>query len=220
LTREILLFDSFDETIDKLIDILTENGYTVHVLTLPYRADHFTDRPVYIHVVEQSDLEEISEDADVSDFLRDIDFYNIEIVLLLSHNEDLNLKLARIIKKSGVPRVIIVVRSDEKSVEAEKENIQTINLSHCVLGRIQRILSLKFVRLTPIRGEIFMLESLVTGDMKIIGEKIGDLEDKYNIGITLLRGVDEIRNSEDEIIQEGDYLIAIGHRESLMELIK
>jgi Trk K+ transport system NAD-binding subunit len=65
-----------------------------------------------------------------------------------------------------------------------------------------------------------MLESLVTGDMKIIGEKIGDLEDKYNIGITLLRGVDEIRNSENEIIQEGDYLIAIGRRESLMELIK
>lgn len=206
-----------DDTSLRLADILVENGYIVHVLTSEERGEIFVEKPVYIRVISKRDL---SSEDEILELFRDIDFSSVETSIMISPDETLNMRLARFFKSQGVPIVIVSLKSSELIEEAEREGLNVISIPMCVLGRVQRFLSLKFYRITQVRGNISMLECLVTGDMKIIGSSIGELEREHNVSIVIIRRSDEVLNSAEEIIQEGDYLIAIGRTEDLVELVR
>jgi trk system potassium uptake protein TrkA len=220
LKREVILLDSFDDLINKLIYVLTENGYIVHIITSYERGEEFIDKPVYIHSIDLNSIQTALSEESLEKIFHDIEFENVEIGILVSPNDDLNLSIARYLRRNGVPRIIVSLRSDEKSAIAEKEGFQVVNVPNCVLGRIQRILSLKFTRISPLRGNISILESLVTGDMKILGKTIAELERDYNVSIIIIRNGDKILNGGDEEIQEGDYIVVVGSTDNLIEMIR
>lgn len=217
LRREAIVLDSMDDTSLMLVDVLVENGYSVHVITVEERGELFVRKPVYIRLVP--DMNSIDESI-LSEVLRDVEFNYVEASILISPNEDLNIKVARYMKEQGIPVIIVALKSSEKISEAEAEGFSVINVPGCILGRIQRTLSLKFYRITPIRGRVSMLESFVTGDMKILGSTIREIEEKYNVSVMIIRGSEDLHNAPDEVIQEGDYIVVIGPLDNLFELVK
>lgn len=220
MKKEVVLLDSFDDLVDKLIYILTENGYSVHIITSQDRGEKFIDKPVYIHSTDFNSLQSIKSEEDLEKVFHGIEFESVEIGILVFPDDDLNINIARYLRRNGVPKIIVGLRSDEKTIIAEKEGFQVVNVPNCVLGRIQRILSLKFTRIMPVRGNISILECLVTGDMKILGKTISELEREYNVSVIIIRDGDKILNGGDEEIQEGDYLIVVGSTGNLMEMIR
>ncbi|MEM2553624.1 MAG: hypothetical protein QXE02_08950, partial [Sulfolobales archaeon] len=51
LTRRALILCSGDESSDRLIDLLVNNGYIVHILTNKNDAEKYLGKPVYIHLL-------------------------------------------------------------------------------------------------------------------------------------------------------------------------
>jgi trk system potassium uptake protein TrkA len=207
VAREALILDSNDDLTVQLATILTENGYVARILTTKERAKTFEKIPVYIHTVLES-YERV---------LNELDFSHIEIAVFASPNDMLNLTLARLARSQGVPIVIITARSNHVIKQAEEVGVLTIIPHHCVLSRILRILNLKFTKIIPIRGEVSILEMLVTSDSKILGRTIGELEDDTGSKIAVVRGNELITAREAEI-QEGDYLIAVGYHAELQKI--
>ena len=219
LRRVAIIFDSGDDSTDQLIDILSENGYIIHVYTHDEeRAQHLTSKPVYIHLYDPQKLISGSGE-ELSSLFEDLSLEETDLSIVLLDNDEINLKISRYLRSRGVPTVIMKSRKRSVAEEAENEDIKTIDISSCVLGRIQRILRLKFVRITIIRGSLALLECVVTGDMKILGKTIEELEKEHNISIAIHRSGD-VRISPEEIIQEGDYLLAIGHINNLRSLVE
>lgn len=207
MAREALILDSNDDLAAQLAAILTENGYVARILTTRERAKTFERIPLYIHTIPEK-YERVVED---------LDFSHIEIAVFASPNDMLNLTLAKLARSQGVPIVIITARLNQVIQQAEEAGVLTIIPYHCVLSRLLRILNLKFTKIIPIRGEISMLEMLVTSDSKILGRTIGDVEDDTGSKITVVRG-DELITAREAEIQEGDYLIAVGYHAELQRI--
>jgi len=220
MKRGVLILDDFGGATPTLADVLSSNGYVVHVVTSDRRARVFVGKAVYIHVlpstVEGGDVEAYTI-LSVGDAVKDIDFDSIEVALLLSPNEELNLIMGRLAREKGVPIVIAVFRDPSRAREARDAGIEALDISHYIVSRVQRILSLKFSKLTPISGNICMLEMLVTGDSRILGMKVEDVERSFSVDVALVREGRLIRQ-QDSIIQAGDYLIAVGLIDNLREL--
>jgi len=222
MKRGVLILDDFGGATPTLADVLSSNGYVVHVVTSDRRARVFVGKAVYIHVLPSivegggGDVEAYTI-LSVGDAVKDIDFDSIEVALLLSPNEELNLIMGRLAREKGVPIVIAVFRDPSRAREARDAGIEALDISHYIVSRVQRILSLKFSKLTPISGNIYMLEMLVTGDSRILGMKVEDVERSFSVDVALVREGRLIRQ-QDSIIQAGDYLIAVGLIDSLREL--
>ncbi len=211
MKREVLVLDDFNDAALNLVDILVRNGFTVHLLTTDERASIFLDEPVYIHV--SKDL------SSLEDVLSDINLDNIEVALLLSPDDELNLTLARMLRERGVPRVIATLRGLKRAERARELGVEVIDISHHIVGKVQRLLSLKFSKMTPISGSICMAEMLITGDSKILGATVEELERKYNIIVIVVRE-GEIVRGPDVTLQAGDHLIAVGSTASLGGLLR
>lgn len=213
MKREALIIDDYAGVAVTLVDILKENGYVVHVVTSNKRASLFLVEPAYIHIIENPTLHAISE------ALKDINFDNIEVAILSDvSNDNLNLILARFLKERGVPRVMMVTRDPRVAEEARDMGVEVIDVHHYIIARIQRLLSLKFSKLTPITGEIYMLEMLITGDSRILGKSVEDIEKTYTVDAVVVRD-GRLMRSSDTILQAGDYLIVVGSRGSVHELL-
>jgi trk system potassium uptake protein TrkA len=113
--------------------------------------------------------------------------------------------------------VVITARSASVAKQAEDEGITAIIAYHCVISRLLRLLNLRFTRIMPIKEGVALLEMLVTSDSKVLGRSIGELEKETGAKIAVVRH-DSFVTSEDEEIQEGDYLIAVGPQEDLQTL--
>ncbi|MEM4484399.1 MAG: hypothetical protein QXE13_00885, partial [Sulfolobales archaeon] len=103
MRREAIVLDSMDDTSLMLVDVLVENGYSVHVITVEERGELFVRKPVYIRLVP--DMNSIDESI-LSEVLRDVEFNYVEASILISPNEDLNIKVARYMKEQGIPVII------------------------------------------------------------------------------------------------------------------
>jgi len=207
VAREALVLDSNDDLALQLVRVLAENGYVVRVLASRERTKTFEKSPVYIHTLSEN-YEKV---------IKEIDFSKIEVSVFPSPNDMLNLYFAQFAKSQGVPIVVITTRSAQVAKQAEELGIEAVVVYHCVLSRMLRILNLRFAKIVPIRGEVAMLEMVVTADSKILGRKIGEVEEETGAKVSIIRGEDFVTSPEEEI-QEGDYLVAIGPQGDLQRL--
>ena len=129
----------------------------------------------------------------------------------------LNLTLAKAARSQGVPMVIITARGSAIIKEAEEAGVQVIVQYHCVISRLLRMLNLKFTKIYPLRGEISMLEMLVTSDSHLLGRTIRDVEEEIGGRVAVIRE-DQIITAGEAEIQEGDYVIAIGYQTDLQKI--
>ncbi|WP_167828111.1 TrkA C-terminal domain-containing protein [Thermoproteus tenax] len=208
MAKRALVLDSGDDLTRIVIEALAENGYIIHLVSNEDRGREFTKYPVYIHTIKSENYEEL---------LNKIGLEDIEIALFISFNDSLNISLAKFCRSRGIPRVVAVLRNNRFEEEADKFGIIAVSASQCLLGRLYRVLDLKFTRITPIRGNIGFLEMLVTSDSKVLGHTIRDVDESYGVKAAILRG-DEFTTSPDSEIQEGDYFMAIGPIDSLKDL--
>jgi trk system potassium uptake protein TrkA len=211
LKREALILDDFGDATLNLVEVLIGNGFTVHLLTNSERARMFLLEPTYIHLFD--DL------SSLADALSDINLDNVEVALLLSPNDELNLMLAKILRERGVPRVVVTLRGSRGVEEARELGVDVIDVSHHIMNRVQRFLQLRYSKITPISGDIGMLEMLITGDSRILGATVMDLERRYEADIIVIREGRLVRDP-DTVLQAGDYLIAVGSMSSLSELLR
>jgi trk system potassium uptake protein TrkA len=211
LKREALILDDFSDATLNLVEVLIGNGFTVHLLTNSERARMFLLEPTYIHLFD--DL------SSLADALSDINLDNVEVALLLSPNDELNLMLAKMLRERGVPRVVVTLRGSRGVEEARELGVDVIDVSHHIMNRVQRFLQLRYSRITPISGDIGMLEMLITGDSRILGATVMDLERRYEADIIVIREGRLVRDP-DTVLQVGDYLIAVGSMSSLSELLR
>jgi trk system potassium uptake protein TrkA len=211
LKREALILDDFSDATLNLVEVLIGNGFTVHLLTNSERARMFLLEPTYIHLFD--DL------SSLADALSDINLDNVEVALLLSPNDELNLMLAKMLRERGVPRVVVTLRGSRGVEEARELGVDVIDVSHHIMNRVQRFLQLRYSRITPISGDIGMLEILITGDSRILGATVMDLERRYEADIIVIREGRLVRDP-DTVLQVGDYLIAVGSMSSLSELLR
>jgi len=207
VAREALVLDSNDDLTIQLVRLLAENGYVVRVLVSRERTTTFEKFPIYIHILSEN-YEKV---------VKEIDFSKIEIAVFPSPNDILNLYFAQFAKSQGVPIVVITARSSQVAKQAKELGIEAVVVYHCVLSRMLRILNLRFAKIVPIRGEIAMLEMVVTADSKVLGRKIGEVEEETGAKVSIIRGEDFVTSPEEEI-QEGDYLVAIGPQGDLQHL--
>jgi trk system potassium uptake protein TrkA len=211
LKREALILDDFSDATLNLVEVLIGNGFTVHLLTNSERARMFLLEPTYIHLFD--DL------SSLADALSDINLDNVEVALLLSPNDELNLMLAKMLRERGVPRVVVTLRGSRGVEEARELGVDVIDVSHHIMNRVQRFLQLRYSKITPISGDIGMLEMLITGDSRILGATVMDLERRYEADIVVIREGRLVRDP-DTVLQVGDYLIAVGSMSSLSELLR
>jgi trk system potassium uptake protein TrkA len=211
LKREALILDDFSDATLNLVEVLIGNGFTVHLLTNSERARMFLLEPTYIHLFD--DL------SSLADALSDINLDNVEVALLLSPNDELNLMLAKMLRERGVPRVVVTLRGSRGVEEARELGVDVIDVSHHIMNRVQRFLQLRYSKITPISGDIGMLEMLITGDSRILGATVMDLERRYEADIIVIREGRLVRDP-DTVLQVGDYLIAVGSMSSLSELLR
>ena len=211
MKREALILDDFSDATLNLVEVLIGNGFTVHLLTNSERARMFLLEPTYIHLFD--DL------SSLADALSDINLDNVEVALLLSPNDELNLMLAKMLRERGVPRVVVTLRGSRGVEEARELGVDVIDVSHHIMNRVQRFLQLRYSRITPISGDIGMLEILITGDSRILGATVMDLERRYEADIIVIREGRLVRDP-DTVLQVGDYLIAVGSMSSLSELLR
>jgi trk system potassium uptake protein TrkA len=211
LKREALILDDFSDATLNLVEVLIGNGFTVHLLTNSERARMFLLEPTYIHLFD--DL------SSLANTLSDINLDNVEVALLLSPNDELNLMLAKMLRERGVPRVVVTLRGSRGVEEARELGVDVIDVSHHIMNRVQRFLQLRYSKITPISGDIGMLEMLITGDSRILGATVMDLERRYEADIIVIREGRLVRDP-DTVLQVGDYLIAVGSMSSLSELLR
>jgi trk system potassium uptake protein TrkA len=211
LKREALILDDFSDATLNLVEVLIGNGFAVHLLTNSERARMFLLEPTYIHLFD--DL------SSLADALSDINLDNVEVALLLSPNDELNLMLAKMLRERGVPRVVVTLRGSRGVEEARELGVDVIDVSHHIMNRVQRFLQLRYSKITPISGDIGMLEMLITGDSRILGATVMDLERRYEADIIVIREGRLVRDP-DTVLQVGDYLIAVGSMSSLSELLR
>jgi trk system potassium uptake protein TrkA len=211
LKREALILDDFSDATLNLVEVLIGNGFTVHLLTNSERARMFLLEPTYIHLFD--DL------SSLANTLSDINLDNVEVALLLSPNDELNLMLAKMLRERGVPRVVVTLRGSRRVEEARELGVDVIDVSHHIMNRVQRFLQLRYSKITPISGDIGMLETLITGDSRILGATVMDLERRYEADIIVIREGRLVRDP-DTVLQVGDYLIAVGSMSSLSELLR
>jgi trk system potassium uptake protein TrkA len=211
LKREALILDDFSDATLNLVEVLIGNGFTVHLLTNSERARMFLLEPTYIHLFD--DL------SSLANTLSDINLDNVEVALLLSPNDELNLMLAKMLRERGVPRVVVTLRGSRGVEEARELGVDVIDVSHYIMNRVQRFLQLRYSKITPISGDICMLEMLITGDSRILGATVRDLERRYEADIIVIREGRLVRDP-DTVLQVGDYLIAVGSMSSLSELLR
>jgi trk system potassium uptake protein TrkA len=211
LKREALILDDFSDATLNLVEVLIGNGFSVHLLTNSERARMFLLEPTYIHLFD--DL------SSLANTLSDINLDNVEVALLLSPNDELNLMLAKMLRERGVPRVVVTLRGSRRVEEARELGVDVIDVSHHIMNRVQRFLQLRYSKITPISGDIGMLETLITGDSSILGATVMDLERRYEADIIVIREGRLVRDP-DTVLQVGDYLIAVGSMSSLSELLR
>lgn len=211
MKREALILDDFSDATLNLVEVLIGNGFAVHLLTNSERARMFLLEPTYIHLFD--DL------SSLADALSDINLDNVEVALLLSPNDELNLMLAKMLRERGVPRVVVTLRGSRGVEEARELGVDVIDVSHHIMNRVQRFLQLRYSKITPISGDIGMLEMLITGDSRILGATVMDLERRYEADIIVIREGRLVRDP-DTVLQVGDYLIAVGSMSSLSELLR
>ena len=207
MPREAVVVDGHGDSAVGIVELLVENGFIVHVLTSEAGAKRFIKHPVYIHVAR----------GDYEEALSKIDLDKVEFAVILTDDDELNVKLGRKCRERGVPRVVVLIRDSRVENEISEEGIVPVYVSQCVIGRVGRLLNLKFARYTPIRGNIGILELLVTSDVKVLGYRIGELEVEYGVKACIIRNGDFVREQDSEV-QEGDYLVIIGPLDRLREL--
>lgn len=211
MKREALILDDFSDATLNLVEVLIGNGFTVHLLTNSERARMFLLEPTYIHLFD--DL------SSLANTLSDINLDNVEVALLLSPNDELNLMLAKMLRERGVPRVVVTLRGSRGVEEARELGVDVIDVSHHIMSRVQRFLQLRYSKIMPISGDIGMLEMLITGDSSILGATVMDLERRYEADIAVIREGRLVRDP-DTVLQVGDHLIAVGSMSSLSELLR
>ncbi len=208
MVRKALMLDSGDDLTKLAVEALADNGYVIHLISSEYRGKEFVKYPVYIHTIRSETYEELLDKIGLED---------VEIAILASPNDSLNLSLGKICRSRGVPRVVVVVRNQASADEADEYGIIPISTSQCVLGRLYRVLNLRYTKITPLRGDFGLLEMYVTADSKALGRSLREIEESYGVKAMLIRD-NEILSSPDEVAQEGDQLVAIGPTESLKDL--
>lgn len=208
MVRKALVIDSGDDLAKLVIDALADNGYVVHLISSEHRGKEFVKYPVYIHTIRSETYEELLDKIGLED---------VEVALLISPNDSLNLSLGKLCRSKGVPRVVAVVRNQNYVEEADEYGIITVSASQCVFGRLYRVLNLKYTKITPLRGDLAILEMYVTADSKALGKSLMEIEESYGVKAVLMRG-DDIITSPDEVVQEGDQLVALGPAEILKDL--
>lgn len=208
MARKALVLDSGDDLTKLVVEVLADNGYIIHLISNEYRGKEFIKYTVYIHTIKSETYEKLIEGICLED---------VETALFISPNDSLNVSLAKLCRSRGVPRVIITLRNQAAEEEATEYGITAVSTSRCVLGRLYRVLNLKYTKITPLRGDFGLLEMFVTADSKPLGRGLAEIEESYGVKVALMRD-DEIITSPDAVAQEGDYLIAMGAIGALRDL--
>lgn len=209
MPRRAFLIDSGDDVALHVADVLAANGYTVHVVVESEGlGERFLEKPVYVHVMKSPEpLEDLGVYMD-----------EVEACIIISGSESLNLSLGRACKSEGVPIVVVSVRSSEAYREAEEAGMMPINLVQRISEEVARLLKLRFTRVIPIDDSTEVLVMRVSSDSKLIGARLGDLEEDLGARLAILREGSLVKDLEASI-QTGDTLIAIGSASIIRELV-
>jgi trk system potassium uptake protein TrkA len=208
IARRALILDSGDEASIYITDILSNNGYIVHILTNDEKdAKRYLEKPVYIHILKE---EGIGEDLEKN-------INEVKVAFLISFDEKLNLSLGKILKSRGIPMVVVMVRSSDAEILAQEGGMIPVNITKNVIGELISILKLRFSKFIPIDGALGLLTLSITSDSKLLGKPLSEIEDKYMVKALILREGRYIRDP-DSIVQEGDTIVMVGRSEDLREL--
>lgn len=208
ITKRAMILDSGDDATLHMVDILSSNGYIVHVLTVEDRADAYVDKPVYIHIIR--DRAGIGEDAEKV-------IGEVEIALMISQDERYNIDLGKILRSRGVPMVIVSTKSVEAEKDARESGLIPINTTRSMIREIMLILRLRYTKIVPLDEHIGAISMYVTSDSRLIGDSLGEFERKYSVRALILRE-DKILVDPDIVIQQGDRITAIGPIDKLRDV--
>ncbi|MEM1611563.1 MAG: TrkA C-terminal domain-containing protein [Sulfolobales archaeon] len=207
IARRALILDSGDEASIHIADILSNNGYIVHILTNEEDAKRYLEKPVYIHIIKQ---EGIGEELEKS-------INEVEVAFLISLDEKLNISLGKILRSRGIPMVVVMVRSSDIERLAREEGMIPVNITRNLVEELINILKLRFSKLVPIDGSLGLLILSIASDSKLLGKSLSEIEDKYVVKALILREGRFIRDP-DSVVQEGDTIVVIGRSDDLREL--
>jgi len=207
--RRALVLDSGDEISTHMVDVLANNGYIVHVIVGEDGAERFLEKPVYIHMLR-------GEGEGLGEELEKV-VGEVELALLLSLHEDLNISLGRALRSRGVPIVIVLVRSSGAESAARDGEMFPVNIARTAIEELMGVLKLRFSRIIPIDGSLSVLLLSIASDSKLLGKAISEIEGSYEVKALIVREGRDIRDPE-AVIQQGDTVIAVGNAENLKEL--
>lgn len=208
ITRRALVLDSGDDASLNMVDILSSNGYIVHVLTIEDRANLYVNKPVYIHIIR--DRPGLGDDVEKV-------IGEVEIALMISQDERYNIDLGKILRSRGVPMVIVSIKSVEAEKDARESGLIPINTAHSMIREIMLILKLRYSKIVPLDELIGAISMYVTSDSRLIGDSLEELERKYSVRALIMRE-DKILAAPDIVIQQGDRITAIGPIDKLREM--
>jgi len=207
--RRALVLDSGDEISAHMVDVFANNGYIVHVIVREDNAERYLDKPVYIHVMKHGE-EGLGEELEKV-------VGEVELALLLSLDENLNISLGRALRSRGVPIVVVLVRSSDSEDFVRAEGMIPVNIAKITIEELIGVLKLRFAKIIPVDGSLSVLSLSIASDSKLLGKTLSEIEDSYEVKALIIREGRSIRDPE-AMIQEGDTVIAIGNAEDLKEL--
>lgn len=207
LARRALILCSYDESSSHLIDLLTNNGYIVHLLTDKENAEKYLGKPVYIHLLINDGIGEELEKI----------LSEVEVAIIMSPSDDLNLRVGRILRSRGVPMVLVLVRSSDSERSAEESGMIPVNIVRKTIEELVRMLKLRFTKIVLLGGSIAVLTHLITSDSRLLGRSVRDVEEEYGVRVAVVRDGVVVRDQE-QTIQQNDLFIAVGDIDKLREL--
>jgi len=197
--------------INDIAKLLSENGYVVAAVFTSESVDNVrhlaSDLPIYTFVVPKS--------ADIGKVLEDAGIRSASIVLALSNNDEVNLRVAELAReKFGVPKVIVLASGNASREKLESMGVIVVDPVKCAVGRIMRILRLEVASMVNLVEDISVALINITIDSRLIGRTLEEIEDSYGVSAVVKRGEDLLRD-KSTVIEAGDQLIVVGRSDIL-----
>lgn len=213
LKRRAIIVDG-SVMVGEIAKLLSENGYVVATIFTSENIDNIrhlaSNLPIYTFVVPKfANVEKVLEDAGVR---------SASIVLALSNNDDINLRVATLAReKFGVPKVIVLVNNELNKEKFESIGAILVSPAKCAIGRIMRALRLETTSMVGLLDDVAVAVINVTVDSRLIGKTLEEVERSYDVAVVVRRD-DNILKEGSTAIEAGDQLIVIGRPENLHTL--
>lgn len=173
----------------------------------------------------ESDVEGIMADATDVSLYEEIDLDTIDVVVAVTDKDEVNLLVASFARASGVPRVIVKVKSPQIAKLLRKMGIEDVinpptlvaNLIYSSIEEKRKVANL----LPAFLGEYDLVSCVIKEGDNSVGKRLGELELPEQSKIIAIYDGEKIIEPIPQIeIRPGLHIIAIVHKDSVDELLK